>query len=109
MVTVLWTVVDERKPNDYLIQAVIMGKEIKMLTKIIVSSYEILIEIALWFFLIGCLVFGWNAGKHSGNAFLSSIGALIVGFFFAVIFFGAFLVLSDIRKSVRALEARHNS
>lgn len=38
-----------------------------------------------------------------------AIAGLVIGFAFAVMFFGAFLVLHDIRKSVRAIEARHNS
>ena len=76
-----------------------------MLSKMIVSSYEMLIEIALWLFLIGCLIAGWTFGK----GVVGAIGGLLVGFVFAVMFFGAFLVLSDIRKSVRVLEARHKS
>ena len=76
-----------------------------MLTKMIVSSYEVLIEITLWLFLLICLVAGWKIG----DGFIGGIGGLIVGFAFAVMFFGAFLVLHDIRKSVRAIESKHNS
>jgi len=76
-----------------------------MLTQIILSSYEVLIEITLWVFLLICLVAGW----YIWEGVLGAIYGLIVGFVFAVMFFGAFLVLHDIRKSVRALEAKHNS
>lgn len=72
-----------------------------MLSKMIVSSYEILIEVCLWLFLLIALVGGWMA-----NGFLGGIAGLLVGFVFAVMFFGAFLVLSDIRKSVRIIEER---
>ena len=81
-----------------------------MLTKMIVSSYEVLIEITLWLFLLICLVAGWKiGGGFNGDGFNGAIGGLIVGFAFAVMFFGAFLVLHDIRKSVRAIESKYNS
>lgn len=73
-----------------------------MLSKMIVSSYEMLIEISLWLFLLLALIGGWVAG----NGFMGGIAGLLVGFVFAVMFFGAFLVLSDIRKSVRVIEER---
>lgn len=73
-----------------------------MLSKFIVSSYEVLIEISLWLFLLISLVAGWNLG----NGFFGSLIGLVMGLVFAVMFFGAFLVLSDIRKSVRQIESR---
>lgn len=72
-----------------------------MLSKIIVSSFELLVEVSLWLFLLMSVVAGWNFG----DGFLGAIGGLIAGFVFAVMIFGAFLVLSDIRSSVRNIES----
>jgi len=73
-----------------------------MLTRIIVSSYAVLIEIALWLFLIGCIAAGW----HFGNGFVGALVGLALGFIAAVMFFGAFLVLEDIRKFVKSIESK---
>ena len=73
-----------------------------MLSKLIVSSYGMLIEVSLWLFLLIALVAGWKVG----DGFMGGIVGLLLGFVFGVMFFGAFLVLSDIRASVRAIEAR---
>jgi len=72
-----------------------------MLSKLIVSSYHMLIEISLWLFLLMAVIGGWMA-----KGFMGGVAGLLIGFVFAVMFFGAFLVLSDIRKSVRAIEER---
>lgn len=72
-----------------------------MLSKLIVSSYQMLIEISIWLFLLMALIGGWMA-----KGFMGGVAGLLIGFVFAVMFFGAFLVLSDIRKSVRAIEER---
>ncbi|MEW8052983.1 MAG: hypothetical protein AB2809_21715 [Candidatus Thiodiazotropha sp.] len=71
-----------------------------MLSKIIVSSYELLIEISLWLFLLISVIVGWKIG----DGLLGAIGGLIMGFVVSVMFFGAFLILSDIRTSVRQIE-----
>ena len=73
-----------------------------MLSKLIVSSYGMLIEVSLWLFLLIALVSGWKVG----GGVLGGVVGLLLGFVFGVMFFGAFLVLSDIRTSVRAIEAR---
>ena len=73
-----------------------------MLSKIIVASYAALVEIALWLFLIGSLLAGWNIGDGAVGA----IVGLVIGFVVAVMFFGAFLILDDIRKSVKVIEQR---
>ncbi|MES9834217.1 MAG: hypothetical protein ABW139_18420 [Candidatus Thiodiazotropha sp. DIVDIV] len=71
-----------------------------MLSKIIVSSYEVLIEISLWLFLLISVISGWKMG----DGFFGAIGGLIIGFVISVMFFGAFLILSDIRSSVLQIE-----
>ena len=70
-----------------------------MLTRLIVSSYAVLTEISLWLFLLGIVIAGWF-----WNEFWGAVAGLILGFVVAVMFFGAFLILEDIRKSVKAIE-----
>ena len=70
-----------------------------MLSKIIVSSWSMLIEISLWLLLLGALIGGWQAGGFMG-AIVGLIGSFIIG----SMFLGALLALDDIRKSVRAIE-----
>ena len=72
-----------------------------MLSKIIVGAWSTLIEISLWLLLLGALIGGWSAG-----GFMGAIGGLIGAFIFGSMFLGAFLVLDDIRKSVKAIENR---
>jgi hypothetical protein len=72
-----------------------------MLSRIIVSSWAVLIEISLWLLLLAALVGGWQAGGIGG-----AIGGLVVAFIIGSMFLGAFLVLEDIRKSVKAIENR---
>ena len=92
-----------------------------MLTRLIVELYAWIIEISLWLMLLTSGVFGY----YYTVPLLNGAGAIleneavwnIVGAFFFVV--GAFLVsamaigplllLVEIRKSVRALEAKHSS
>ena len=75
-----------------------------MLSKIIVGSWSILIEISLWLILLMGLIGGWQ-----GSGFLGAIGGLIVAFVLGSMFLGAFLVLDDIRKTVKAIEKKQGS
>jgi hypothetical protein len=75
-----------------------------VLSKLIISSYSVLLEIAIWFVLVGSFLGGWIA-----HGFLSAIVALVGAFIFCIVVFGAFLTLVDIQKSVRAIEARSKS
>ncbi len=72
-----------------------------MLSKIIVGAYATLIEISLWLLLLVALIGGWQTG-----GFMGAIGSLIGAFIFGAMFMGAFLVLEDIRKSVKAIESK---
>jgi hypothetical protein len=90
-----------------------------MLTRLIVDVYAWIVEISLWFAL---LIFG-VAGYYFTVPILSAAGwipeneaawSICGALFFAVIAFlvsavvtGPFLVLVDIRKSVRALETKN--
>lgn len=75
-----------------------------MLSKLIVSSYAMLLEISIWLILVGSLIGGWSAKGFGG-----AIGAFVATFIFCVVVFGAFLILSDIRQSVRAIEEKQRS
>ncbi|MEY8239920.1 MAG: hypothetical protein RPT25_06220 [Cycloclasticus sp.] len=70
-----------------------------MLSKIIVDSYATLIEVSLWLLLLVALIGGWQSG-----GFMGAIVGLIGAFIFGAMFMGAFLVLEDIRKSVKDIE-----
>lgn len=70
-----------------------------MLSKIIVNSWSILIEISLWLILLSALIGGWQTGGFTG-----AIGGLVGAFIIGSMFLGAFLALDDIRKSVKAIE-----
>ena len=88
-----------------------------MLTKLIVDLYGWIIEISLWFILLVSGIAGFHATvpalrsagwileseaawKLSGAVFLP-----VVTFLVLAVLTGPFLVLVDIRKSVRAFEA----
>lgn len=72
-----------------------------MLSRIIVNSWAVLIEISLWLLLLVAIIGGWHTGGFGG-----AIVGLIVAFIVGSMLLGAFLVLEDIRKSVRAIENR---
>jgi len=72
-----------------------------MLSKIVVKLYTVLLEIGLWLILLVGLIGGWQA-----NGFLGALGGLIGAAIFGAVFFGAFLVLDDIRNTVRSIESR---
>lgn len=74
------------------------------LSKIVVKMYAVLIEIALWLVALIALVAGWQA-----NGFFGAIGSLVGASILAAVFFGAFLVLNDIRNRVQAIEQKVNS
>jgi len=80
-----------------------------MLTKIIVSSYEKLVEVTLWLFLIGFVVGGAILGGIQDYAVYGGIAGLILGFILAVLLFGAFLILGDIRNLVKKIETQQSS
>lgn len=72
-----------------------------MLRRIIVSSYGVLLEVSIWLILLGSFLGGWYA-----SGFGTAIIALIVAAIFSAVFFGGFLTLLDIRKSLLTIEKR---
>ena len=91
-----------------------------MLTRLIVDLYAWIIEISLWFMLLVAGIFGY----HFTVPMLNSTGAILeneavwqiygAGFFaigaflLSAVVIGPFLLLLDIRKSVRALESKQS-
>ena len=75
-----------------------------MLSKLVVKSWSVLIEISLWLLLFVSLIGGWQTG-----GFLGAVVGLIVAFIIGSMFLGAFLALDDIRKAVRAIESKDQS
>src|SRR5262245_43958932 len=87
-----------------------------MLTRLIVNSYAWIIEISLWLTLLISGVLGYHftvpilnaAGLIPENEvtwkFYGALFFLVATFLVLAVFIGPFLVLLDIRKSVRALE-----
>jgi hypothetical protein len=71
----------------------------------IVTSLELICQIAIVVFVIGGLIGGWNSG-----GFLGGIAGLIGAFLFSVVFFGALFVLLEIaentRRTAEALERK---
>jgi len=72
-----------------------------MLSKIVVNIYTIILEIGLWLILLVGAIGGWQAA-----GFIGAIGGMIGAAIFGAIFFGAFLVLDDIRNRVKVIESR---
>ncbi len=88
-----------------------------MLTRLIVDLYGWIIEISLWFILLlaGVAGFhgvvpilkssGWVLENETAWRIFGAVLSPVVAFLVLVVLFGPILVLVDIRKSVRSLEA----
>ncbi len=77
-----------------------------MLTKWVVSTYERLIEIALWLFLIIGAVVG---GKAGSPPLTGAIFGAAVAFLIMAVFLGAALQLTEISKRVAEIERQLKS
>lgn len=75
-----------------------------MLSKLVVNIYTVLLEIGLWLLLLAGLIGGWQA-----QGIVGAIGGLIGAAIFGAVFFGAFLVLNDIRARVKAIEEKSHA
>lgn len=75
-----------------------------MLSKIIVASYKLFLEIAIWLVLVGVTV-----GAFSWGGFWAGIGGMVGAFVFCVAVFGGFLLLADIQSSVADIRNRGGS
>ncbi len=72
-----------------------------MLSRIILASYKLFLEIAIWLVLIGGTIAGFSFG-----GFWAGIGVLMGAFVFCVAVFGGFLLLADIQSSVAEIRNR---
>ena len=90
-----------------------------MLSRLILSTYGKLIEIVLWVTLIGYVGVGSIAAANAMGMSMGISGYLIGGILgsvlglagwllMAVLLFGVFLIIEDIRKSVKAIEEANN-
>jgi len=89
-----------------------------MLTRLVVQLYASIIEISLWFavMLSGVAGYhysipliraaGWTPKDEATWRMLAAIASVSASFLVLAVLAGPFLVLLDIRKSMRALEAR---
>lgn len=77
------------------------------ISSFIISSYRLLIKIALWFFLLVALVSGALSGNSLGAHLEWPIICLLVAFVTEIIVFGVALVILDIQTNVR--EIRENA
>ncbi|MYJ94632.1 MAG: hypothetical protein F4053_03280 [Proteobacteria bacterium] len=71
-----------------------------MLKNLILGSYSILIEVALWLLFAAALI-----GGYMVNEVIGAIVGLILAFLFAVLVVAPFLLIEDIRNRVRRIEA----
>lgn len=69
-----------------------------MLSRFIASSFEVLIEVALWIMLLGGTIVGYAFGRGEG-----AVAGLAISFVLSVLLFGAVLMLTEIHKYVRLL------
>lgn len=88
-----------------------------MLSKLIAASYALLLEISLWISLALAGIVGYNAtvpifqalgGSPYPEFFWKLVGAsafIFVGFIFISVITGPLLVLIDIRRAVKNIEA----
>ena len=80
-----------------------------MLSRLIASTYAGFLELSLWVSLLLSAIGGWIApvnlftGERAGLVGVA-IG-VVVWLFVAVVFFGVFLILEEIRRTVKKIEA----
>ncbi|MGV6847011.1 MAG: hypothetical protein ACWA5A_01400 [Marinibacterium sp.] len=72
------------------------------MTKFLVSSYAILVEICLWLFFLGAAIGGYQIGGGGGGALIG----LIVAFVFSVIFIAPSLMIDEMRARLAKIETR---
>ena len=70
-----------------------------MLKKLVIESYNVLIEVALWLLIVVALFGGYGIYGVMG-----AVGGLIGAFLFMIIFIAPFIVIVDIRNIVKRIE-----
>lgn len=75
------------------------------LSKILVDSHGLLVEIGLWLLFVVAAISGWSAGSFvGGGGLFGSIVSLIGAFVIAVLFVAPAVILFDVRNRVKAIE-----
>ena len=69
-----------------------------MLSKIIVKMFQRFIEVVLWLSMLMFVIAGW-----SYDGIVTALVAFLIWVVFAVIFFGAILLVADIQKNVEKI------
>lgn len=77
-----------------------------MLSRWLVATYKTLVEVALWTFLIVGALAGLAAGSMVNQGFLGFIIGAAAAFFGMAVFLGAALLLGEIQKSVKDIQAQ---
>ena len=75
-----------------------------MLSKLIVSSFSAMLEIAIWIILLLAFLGGW-----AGANFFGGLLAILLAFLVCVIVFGSLFTLIDIQKTLRTIEEKQKS
>lgn len=75
-----------------------------MLSKLIVSSFSVLLEISIWIILLVAFVASWTSSN-----FMGAMVAVLIAFLLCVVIFGALFTLIDIQKTLRAIEEKQKS
>ena len=79
-----------------------------MLTRLIVSTYKGIAELAIWVWIgIGAFA-GFQIGNSGGNAngMIGMVIGAVAMFFFIAIFLGAALLLAEIHSSLQRIETK---
>ena len=82
-----------------------------MLTRLVANFYSWLIEITLWLFVAGGAFWGYQLGRRmrgDDGAFYGGLFGAAGAFVTSAVIFGGFLLLDEIRKSVRNIEKAQN-
>jgi hypothetical protein len=79
-----------------------------MLTRLIVSTYKGITELALWVCVVAGAIAGFQLGSYGGrdNGILGMIIGAVVTFLFLAIFLGAALLLDEIHSSLQRIEIK---
>ena len=74
-------------------------------SKIIVKWLEWIVEIGIALTLIAAFIAGWNYGSGFFGGLIAAVVSTVVAGVFCALVFGAFIVLMEIRTSVKSIES----